>query len=139
MQGSLVIVSDKVDGDSFPTEPAATANSVTTSIKFTRRSRNIQTFGNEIFFMLSVVSLLIKLITLDRSSLPVNVVLSVSRQVIVDDERHLLDVDTAGQQISRDQDTRRPGTELPHDHVALFLVHVAMLSKTSSLVSKVHN
>ena len=57
---------------------------------------------------------------------PVDVVLSVGGQVVVDDERDLLDVDTSGQQVGGDQDTGRPGAELPHDDVPLLLVHVAV-------------
>lgn len=56
----------------------------------------------------------------------VDVVLSVGGQVVVDDERHLLDVDTTGQEIGGDEHARRAGAELPHDEVALSLVHVAV-------------
>merc|ERR1712087_881019 len=57
---------------------------------------------------------------------PVDVVFSVGRQVVVDDQRDLLDVDTSGQQVSGDQDTGGPGAEFSHDDVPLLLVHVAV-------------
>ena len=56
----------------------------------------------------------------------VDVVLAVRGQIEVDDERDLLDVDTTGEEIRRDEDARRTGAELPHDDVTLALVHVAV-------------
>ena len=56
----------------------------------------------------------------------VDVVLAVGGQVVVDDQRNLLHVDTTGQEIGGDQDTRGAGAELLHDHVTLALVHVAV-------------
>lgn len=56
----------------------------------------------------------------------VNVVLTVGRQVIVDNQGDLLHVDTTGKQISSDQDTRRSGTELLHNQVTLSLVHITV-------------
>lgn len=56
----------------------------------------------------------------------VDVVLAVGRQVVVDDQRNLLDIDTTGQKVSGDQDTRRTGTELLHDNITLGLVHVTV-------------
>lgn len=38
----------------------------------------------------------------------------VGRQVVVDDERHLLHVDPTSQQVRRNQHSRRPGAELTH-------------------------
>ena len=58
-----------------------------------------------------------------------DVVFAVGRQVIVDDERHLLDVDAARQQVSSDEHTARPGAELPHDDVTLLLVHISVLQQ----------
>lgn len=55
-----------------------------------------------------------------------DVVLAVSRQVVVDDERDLLDVDTTGQKVGGDQDTRRSRAELLHDNVTLALLHVTV-------------
>lgn len=56
----------------------------------------------------------------------VDVVLAVGGKVVVDDQRDLLDIDTTGQKVSGDQDTRRTGTELLHDNVTLGLVHVTV-------------
>lgn len=55
-----------------------------------------------------------------------DVVLTVGGQIVVDDERDLLDVDTTGKQIGGDEDTGRSGTELLHDNVTLSLVHVTV-------------
>ncbi|GKT55011.1 hypothetical protein ColTof4_08128 [Colletotrichum tofieldiae] len=54
----------------------------------------------------------------------VDVVLAVGGEVVVDDQGNLLDVDTTGQEVGGDQDTRRSGTELLHNQVTLSLVHV---------------
>ena len=56
-----------------------------------------------------------------------DVVFSVGGKVVVDNERDLLNVDTASEQIGRDQDARRSGAELAHDDVALLLIHVSVL------------
>lgn len=56
----------------------------------------------------------------------VDVVLSVGREIVVDDQGNLLDIDTTGQEISGDQDTGRAGSELLHDQVTLGLVHVTV-------------
>lgn len=56
----------------------------------------------------------------------VNVVLTVGGEIVVDDQGNLLDIDTTGQKIGGDQDTRRTGTELLHDQVTLSLVHVTV-------------
>jgi len=48
-------------------------------------------------------------------------------EVVVDDEGHLLDVDTSAEKVSGDQNSGRAGSELSHDHVSiglnLFAVH----------------
>ena len=59
--------------------------------------------------------------------LPMNVVFSVSGEVIVDDEGDLLDVDASGQQVGGDEDSGRARAELAHDDVTFLLVHVAVL------------
>ena len=64
-----------------------------------------------------------------HSASPVNVVLPVGGEVIVDDAGDLLDVDAPGEQVGGDEHTGGPGAELTHDHVALLLVHVAVLKK----------
>ena len=63
----------------------------------------------------------------------VNVVLTVGGQVVVDDQGNLLDVDTTGQQVSGNQDTRRTGTELLHDNVTLGLLHVSVHGRDSEV------
>jgi len=56
----------------------------------------------------------------------VDVVLAVGGKVVVDNQRNLLDIDTTGQEISGNQDTRRAGAELLHDQISLGLVHVTV-------------
>jgi len=62
-----------------------------------------------------------------RCDRPVDVVFPVCWQIIVDDERDLLDIDSSGQQISRDKDSTGTGAELLHDHLSLSLLHLTML------------
>mmetsp|Transcript_27262 Transcript_27262/g.80176 ORF Transcript_27262/g.80176 Transcript_27262/m.80176 type:complete len:208 (-) Transcript_27262:727-1350(-) len=59
-----------------------------------------------------------------RAADAVDVVLAVGRQVVVDDERDLLHVDAARQEVSCDEHAARPRAELAHDELALLLVHV---------------
>ena len=72
----------------------------------------------------------------DRDTLPsetttttnaVDVILAVRGQIVVDDQRNLLHVDTTREQVRRDQNTRRARAELLHEELALLLVHVAVL------------
>lgn len=56
----------------------------------------------------------------------VDVVLTVGREVVVDDQGHLLHVDTTGEQVGGDEDTGRARAEFLHDDVALALVHVTV-------------
>jgi hypothetical protein len=56
----------------------------------------------------------------------VDVVLLGRGQVVVDDQRDLLDIDTTGKQVGGDQDTGRTGSELLHDDLSLSLVHVTV-------------
>lgn len=56
-----------------------------------------------------------------------NVVFAICWQIIVDNERHLLHVDTSSQQVRSDQDTRRSRAELLHDDFSIFLIHVSVL------------
>ena len=65
----------------------------------------------------------------------VNVVLTVGGKVVVDDQGDLLDIDTTGQEVSGDQDTRGTGTELLHDHITLTLLHVTVHSGDSEVTS----
>mmetsp|Transcript_39530 Transcript_39530/g.86102 ORF Transcript_39530/g.86102 Transcript_39530/m.86102 type:complete len:348 (+) Transcript_39530:319-1362(+) len=54
------------------------------------------------------------------------VVLGLCGKVVVNHERHLLHIDTAGQQIGGDQHARGAGAELAHDDVTSVLVHVTV-------------
>jgi len=56
----------------------------------------------------------------------VDVVLAVGGEIVVDDQRDLLDIDTTGQKVSGDQDTGRTRAELLHDNITLLLVHVTV-------------
>lgn len=58
---------------------------------------------------------------------PVDVVFSVGWQIVVDDQRNLLDVNATGQQVGGDQHPGGASPELPHDHITLLLVHVTVL------------
>merc|ERR1712137_815718 len=49
----------------------------------------------------------------------VNVVFALVGQIVVDNERNLLDVNTTSEQISRDKNARRSRSEFAHDNVAL--------------------
>jgi hypothetical protein len=60
---------------------------------------------------------------------PMNIVLANTRQIIINDERHLLNVNTTSEQVSGDEDTRRSRTELLHDHVTLSLIHLTVHSR----------
>lgn len=57
---------------------------------------------------------------------PVHVVFLPHGKLVVDDESDLLDIDTTGEQVSRDQDSGRTLTELLHDEVSLRLLHVTV-------------
>ena len=81
LKRSSVFSGNKVDGRSFTSE---TTSSTNPSKKFVSK----------------VTQLTLKY------KLPVNVVLSVCRQIIVDDERDLLHINSSGQQVSSDEDSR---------------------------------
>lgn len=57
-----------------------------------------------------------------------DVVLLVGGEVIVDDQRDLLNVDTTGEQVRCNENTRRTRTELLHDKITLSLVHITVHS-----------
>ena len=63
----------------------------------------------------------------------VDVVLTVGGQVVVDDKRDLLDVDTTGEEVGGDEDTRRAGSELAHDDLSLGLLHVTVHGRDGEL------
>ncbi len=64
-----------------------------------------------------------------------NVVLTVVWQVVVDDQGDLLHIDTTGEQVSGDEDTRRARSELSHDDLALLLVHVAVHGRDGEVLA----
>ena len=57
---------------------------------------------------------------------PVDVVLFPARDLEIDDESNLLDIDSSCQQIGRDQDSSSSLPELCHDDIPLSLIHVSM-------------
>lgn len=71
----------------------------------------------------------------DRHALPpeapapadtVEVVLRLGRQVVVDDEGDLLNIDAAGEEVGGDENAGRARPELAHDDVSRVLIHVAV-------------
>lgn len=63
----------------------------------------------------------------------VDVVLAVSRKIIVDDQGHLLHIDATGEEIGGDQNTRRARSKLLHDDIALSLIHFSVHSRDSEI------
>uniref|UniRef100_A0A8W7PPN0 Uncharacterized protein n=1 Tax=Anopheles coluzzii TaxID=1518534 RepID=A0A8W7PPN0_ANOCL len=61
-----------------------------------------------------------------RTTDAMDVQLTVVRQIVVDDQRHLLHVDTARPNVGRDQHPALAGPELFHNFVTLLLRHVAV-------------
>jgi len=61
-----------------------------------------------------------------RATNAVNVVLKVAGQVEVDNQRHLLDINTTSQKIRGDQDTAGTSAELVQDDVTVLLAHVTV-------------
>lgn len=104
VERTLIVLGDEVDGHSLATETTTTSNSVQKKTTFGEYTSEEDKFRH----------------------LPMDVVFAVRRQVVVDDQRHLLHVNATGQQIGGDQDTRRSSTELLHDHITLVLVHVSV-------------
>lgn len=64
-----------------------------------------------------------------------DVVLTVGREVIVDDQGDLLNVNTTGKEISGNQDTGRSRAELLHDDITLGLLHVTVHGRDSEVTS----
>jgi hypothetical protein len=56
----------------------------------------------------------------------VNVVFTIDRKVIVDYQRHLLDINSPRQQIGGNQNTGRTTPEFLHNDISLRLVHIAV-------------
>lgn len=65
----------------------------------------------------------------------VNVVLTVGGQIVVDDQGNLLNIDTTGEKISGDENTRRSRAELFHDDIALSLLHVTVHGRNGEVAS----
>ena len=63
----------------------------------------------------------------------VDVVLLVGGEVIVDDERDLLHVDTTGQEVGGDEDAGGSRAELAHNDIALGLVHVTVHARDGEI------
>ena len=59
------------------------------------------------------------------------VVLGLSGKVIVDHQRHLLDVNAASEEVGGDEDTGGSRAELAHDDVTGVLVHVSVGGRDS--------
>src|SRR3989338_1126448 len=68
-----------------------------------------------------------------RPTNTMDVVLEVAWQVIVDDQRDLLHIDTTGEEISGDEDTRGAGAELVEDDLTLVLVDVRVSGRDGEL------
>ena len=67
---------------------------------------------------------------------PVNVILAIGGQVVVDYEGDLLHVDASGEKVGSDEDAGRTGAELAHNHVPLLLVHIAVLGGVGGEVAR---
>jgi hypothetical protein len=63
----------------------------------------------------------------------VDVVLTVGWQIVVDDQRNLLNINTTGQKISCDKDTGRTRSELLHNEITLALVHITVHGRNSEV------
>jgi hypothetical protein len=64
-----------------------------------------------------------------------DVVFSVGWEVVVDDERDLLDIDTTSQKIGGDQDSGRTSSELSHNLFSVLLGHVAVHARDGEISS----
>lgn len=67
--------------------------------------------------------------------LPMNIILAIGRQIVIDYARYLLHVNTTSQQVSGDEDTGRSGTELPHDDFTFTLIHIAVHGRYSEVAA----
>jgi hypothetical protein len=65
-----------------------------------------------------------------------NVVFTISRQVVVDDKRYLLHIDTPSKQICRDENTRRAGTKFAHNQITLVLFHFTVLQMETTKINE---
>jgi len=63
-----------------------------------------------------------------------NVVFFLWREIIVDHQVDLLDIDSSGEQIGGDQDSGGSSSELLHDKVSFFLVHGSVHRRNNELL-----
>ncbi|RHN76245.1 hypothetical protein MtrunA17_Chr2g0329941 [Medicago truncatula] len=54
------------------------------------------------------------------------IVFRLGRQIIIYDQRHLLNINTTGQKVSGNENSRRARAEFTHDDITSVLVHVSM-------------
>ena len=59
----------------------------------------------------------------------VDVIFTVGGQVIVDDQRNLLHIDSASKEVGCNKNTRGTRSELLHQNLTLFLFHITMLQR----------
>ena len=62
----------------------------------------------------------------------VDIIFTVGGQIVVNDQRYLLHVDAAGEEISGDEDPGGPRPEFLHQDFALLLFHVSVLNENRS-------
>lgn len=111
--------------------PVSKITTAATSIKYLDTQSSLQGLH-----MVHLISLVNHHAPLKQAASPVDVVFPVGWQVIVDDQGHLLHVNTTRQQIGGDQHTGWPRAELAHDDVTFLLVHVAVLNKQKTVWSR---
>jgi len=61
-----------------------------------------------------------------RSSNSVNVVLQISGQIVVDDQRNLLDIDSSSKEISGDEDSGRSSSEFIQNDISFLLSNISV-------------
>ena len=69
-----------------------------------------------------------------RTTDAVNIEFAVGRQVVIDDERHIGDINTAGPHVGGDEYARLAAAELLHNGVALVLGHVTVHARHGEVV-----
>ena len=63
----------------------------------------------------------------------VDIVFEVGRQIVINNQRDLLDISTTGQNIGGDQNTGRTRSELLYNQVTLTLVHITVHSRNGEV------
>mmetsp|Transcript_20996 Transcript_20996/g.42655 ORF Transcript_20996/g.42655 Transcript_20996/m.42655 type:complete len:386 (+) Transcript_20996:219-1376(+) len=71
-----------------------------------------------------------------RAPNPVDVVLPVGGEVVVDDQRHLLHVNATREEIGGDEHAGGAGAELAHDELSPLLVHVAVKCRHREIAAR---